>query len=120
MDSGTDGHEFKSRSHNRLSCHSVGEIILDDGVHEVQLLDISSGGCKIRLTDAPDGGVLAQQLPEEFVLTVGSTSVPGGIIWFMSGMFGCNFFDHILLDTIAQIMGGPFRLRLLPKAATGI
>ena len=107
----------KSRSHNRLPCQSTGEFFLSDGKHEVQLIDISSGGCKIKLTDAPDGGLLAKELPAEFVLSIGSINVQGGIVWFMSGMFGCNFFDHILLDTIAAIMGNPFRIRLLPKAA---
>ena len=111
------GKNIKSRSHNRLPCHSVGEIFLPDGVHEVHLLDISSGGCKIKLPEFPTGGLLAQTLPQEFVLTVGATNVPGGVIWFISGMFGCNFFDHILLDTIAAIMGNPFRIRLLPKAS---
>ena len=118
MQDGTDGQGQKSRTHNRLPCHSTGEFFLSDGTHEVLLMDISSGGCKIKLNDAPDGGVLAADLPIEFVLTVGTLSIPGGIIWFMSGMFGCNFFDHILLDTIAQIMSGGFRLRLLPKSST--
>lgn len=114
-DQGNQSGPLKSRSHNRLPCQSTGEFFLSDGKHEVQLIDISSGGCKIKLPGAPDGGVLAKDLPVEFVLTIGSISVQGGIVWFMSGMFGCTFFDHIMLDTIALIMGHSFRIRLLPK-----
>ena len=111
---------LKNRIHNRMPCHSTGEIVLGDGSHEIHLLDVSSGGCKVKLPDAPDGGILAGDLPVEFVLTSGSLSVPGAFIWFMSGMFGCHFFEHILLDSIAQIMSGGFRVRLLPKAPADV
>jgi len=110
----------KKRIHNRVPCHSMGEIVLTDGTHSVRLLDVSSGGCKIKLPDEYDPILLADALPVEFVLTIGSTSVPGGIIWYMADMFGCNFYDHILLDTIAQVMSGGFKIRLLPKSAANI
>ena len=110
-----DLNDYKERGHARLACHSTGEIVLPDGTHDVLLMDISSGGCKIRLPDVPGGGALAQDLNTEFVLTVGAASVPGALIWYMSGMFGCHFFDPVMLETLAQIMGSPFRIRLLPK-----
>ena len=111
---------IKNRVHNRIPCRSAGEIVLDDGTHEVHLLDVSSGGCKIKLPSVSDGGQLVDKLPVEFVLTSGSTSVPGALVWCMGGMFGCNFFDHLLLDVIAQVMAGGFRIRLLPKTAARV
>jgi len=120
MGNAPESQSLKNRIHNRVPCHSIGEIVLEDGSHEIHLLDVSSGGCKVKLPYAPEGGVLAQDLPVEFVLTSGSTSIPGAFIWFMSGMFGCNFYEHILLDTIAQIMNGKFRVRLLPKAPADV
>ena len=120
METASVSQPTKKRIHNRVPCHSIGEIVLADGTHNVQLLDVSSGGCKIKLPDDQDPGVLTDSLPVEFVLTIGSTSVPGAIIWYMSEMFGCNFYDHILLETIAQVMSGGFRIRLLPKSTADI
>ncbi len=110
----------QSRIHNRVSCSSMGEIFLPGGDHKVQMLDISSGGCKIKFPLVEDGLSLAEQLPIEFVITKGPASIPGAFIWFSGGMFGCHFFDHILLDVIADLMTGAFRVRLLPKSAQSI
>jgi hypothetical protein len=54
------------------------------------------------------------------VITKGATSIPGAFIWYTGGMFGCHFFDHILLDVIADLMTGQFRIRLLPKSTENI
>ena len=107
----------QKRIHNRVACRSEGEIVLPDGSRNVQLLDISSGGCKLKFPVVQEGLPLVDQLPVEFVLTQGPSSVPGAFIWYSGNMFGCHFFDHILLDLIAEIMAGGFRIRLLPKSS---
>ena len=112
MDHSSANPGFVARSHDRMSGQGSGELVTETGHYPLTLLDISCGGCKIRVPALTDGGHLAQSLPQDFVLTVGTIHIAGAIIWNMSGMFGCHFYDPILLETVASILGTPFKIRL--------
>ena len=117
MDHNSAGPAFIPRTHDRVSCQGAGELQTEAGTYPLNLLDISCGGCKIRVPHLTGGGHLAQNLPAEFILTVGAANISGAIIWYMSDIFGCHFYDPILLETVANILGTPFKIRLTAKNA---
>lgn len=105
------------RGAERVQCRSTGEMRLDGENHVVSMLDVSSGGCKFRIAGLADSD-FPYPIPVEFEMTFGGTSLVGAIIWVVSGMFGSRFYEHILLDDVANILSGGFRIRILPTMQT--
>ncbi len=106
----------EQRAWRRVACRTEGVIDIAGTEGPLQLVDVSTGGCKFRVPGREDAIDALGPLPIEFVLTSGLTDFPGAIIWRVSRMFGCKFFEHQSLDKVAEIMGGDFRIRLIrPK-----
>jgi hypothetical protein len=103
------------RGDERVQCRSSGEIRIDGESHLVQMLDVSSGGCKFRIPGLADAD-FPYPIPSEFEMTLEGVGLAGAIIWVVSGMYGCRFYEHIMLDDVANILAGGFRMRILPTA----
>ena len=101
------------RSDERVQCRSSGEIRLEGEPYLVQMLDVSSGGCKFRIAGL-DNGTFPHPIPCEFEMILDGVGIAGAVIWFTAGMYGCRFYEHIMLDDVAAILAGGFRMRILP------
>ena len=101
------------RSDERMQCRSSGEIRLKGEPYLVHMLDVSSGGCKFRISGLGDQA-FPHPIPCEFEMILEGVGLSGAIIWVTGGMYGCRFYEHIMLDDVAAILAGGFRMRILP------
>lgn len=104
------------RVFTRTHCGAECAFVFGGNQSRAMLLDASRGGFKLRF-EQPDAVMAAlTPLPRDIIMSDQFSKMHATVMWASGGLAGCRFYQHLSLDDVVRMMGGNFRLQLVPLA----
>lgn len=98
----------EKRFENRLAASGDGTILVRDVEIPVTLVDVSTGGCKLRLAPEVDA-LFAKLIPMDIRLVLFEVEYDAIAQWNTNGLLGCRFKRHLELKEVAELMASKAR-----------
>ncbi|MGE5547660.1 MAG: PilZ domain-containing protein [Solirubrobacterales bacterium] len=95
------------RKTERQKASREGVMVLQSLEIPVSLVDVSTGGCKVRLPDKILD-VFAQLLPCDIKLKFGDNDLAATAVWRSNALIGCQFPRHLSLDEVGVLMAARY------------
>lgn len=93
------------RDSTRSRASGTGSIRLKDIPIPATLVDVSPGGCKLRLP-AEITELVTNLLPCDGILSFFGLHYDTTALWVTNGLLGCRFAEQLPLDHVAALMSG--------------
>jgi len=94
-----------NRQSLRNSASGTGIITVRDVAIPATLVDVSPGGCKLRLP-AEITQLIGNILPCDSILKFFGLEYDATALWLTNGLLGCRFAEQLPLDHVAFLMSG--------------